>query len=347
MIPRGHKFAILAVSNLESSLPQGSKPLRVSSACFVSRIPPAELDAGWTKWVGSLFADSFRSATFFIACHAPSKNPGIVDAQSRRLERLMRLIWLGAMLAGGVPTQEGTRWASGEYPSSGDPNVRGLSTGPECWSSSILPHYRRAVDVRCLKRGVSIANGLAKLAGKRACFRIQKGLRMLIRGMHEEFIDDRVHAYVRALDGVLKLPKGDSQGAFASRASNAFLTSDAGNEPTLKEAYKLRNAVEHLKPIEVEIDGPRTKQAKLRRATLRAIQIETLAFSAYRQLAESANLRSRLKDDAHIDAFWAQDAVTIARAWPEKIPLRDCKNRKPTVRAVLRRRTAQMRSRRS
>jgi len=323
---RGEKFAILAVSDLDLAESMEGRSVRLSSRCYFSSTAPAAFDSIWTKWLGTLAADRFKEANGFLICHAPSVTPGVVDAQSRALANMASLLWIGILLTEGVPYQEGTYLVSGEYPQIGHPNLRTLYN-PEQWYTSFNNWSCPVVGEANLREGLRISRGLARMGSKRACFRIKKGLRYLMRGMQEVYPDDRIHAHMRALDAVMMVPAGESRKHFADRAGVAFLVPDVNDHAALVEAYRVRNAVEHVKPIDSEITGPRSEAARLRRATLRAMQVERLACAAYRQLATTPALRLELRSDSAIEAFWNQQPQVVRAAWPEKLALKSIKNR--------------------
>ena len=72
--------------------------------------------------------------------------------------------------------------------------------------------------------------------------RFKRGLSVLLDGLRQEFGQERLHQYVRALEA-LTLPHRSQQ--FVRRCKTFSADGEAA-EKLLAEVYRMRNAVEHM-----------------------------------------------------------------------------------------------------
>jgi hypothetical protein len=81
-------------------------------------------------------------------------------------------------------------------------------------------------------------------AGRPDFRRLRAGLNAVITGVEEPMANERLHQFVRALDGLMMIPWGGGKGVFAQRGATFVCGTDLPN--VLEELYKLRNAQEHM-----------------------------------------------------------------------------------------------------
>jgi len=143
--------------------------------------------------------------------------------------------------------------------------------------------------------------------------RLRRGVNGLIRGWKAHSGLDRLHVFVRALDGLMKLEQGAGERQFADRL--ATFATGARLHDTALEIYRLRSFEEHLS------DWP-SKLAYIKEAdrpmfvSQRSFQAEVLAGAAYFTLLADPVLRGEFRN-SNVDAFWQRGGA----AWTVKLDL--------------------------
>ena len=119
----------------------------------------------------------------------------------------------------------------------------------------------------------------------------------------------RLHAFVRALDGPMKLEQGAGERQFADRLGT-FASSSCLHETAL-EMFRLRSFDEHLSDWPSKL-GYVKEAERPRFVAHRAVQAEALAGAAYGNLLANASLLNRFCD-SNLETFWnqARDLWTV------------------------------------
>jgi hypothetical protein len=130
--------------------------------------------------------------------------------------------------------------------------------------------------------------------------------------------EERLHLFVRALDGLMAIPRGPGQTVFATRGLTFV---DAANvDPLLTQMYVLRNTQEHLNDFRPVVAAPNDDEFR-RIVSARAYQAEQAALAVYRRIADAPAVRAHFFSDPSTDAFWALDATTRAGIWGARVDL--------------------------
>jgi hypothetical protein len=142
--------------------------------------------------------------------------------------------------------------------------------------------------------------------------------------MHVNDMPQRLHELVRAIEGVVPIPRerqGRSQRDwFADKV--ALLWAGAPNREHLLALYDARGATEHLAlPIrDLQRKNPAltTAEAEVEFAAL-VFLAEGLARHALIQVLESDTLRTTFDTEEDIYRFWAQEDAVIRDAWGDPL----------------------------
>jgi hypothetical protein len=132
--------------------------------------------------------------------------------------------------------------------------------------------------------------------------RFKRGLVVLLDGLHQEFGQERLHQYVRALKALILPDLGRTTTQFVERCQ----TFGVGNSVAalLREAFAMRSAVEHVHAWDHALmahAAPDRESLAMRRTR----QMEGLACAAYRRILSETDVRDHFRSDESIAAFWA------------------------------------------
>ena len=149
--------------------------------------------------------------------------------------------------------------------------------------------------------------------------RLWRGYRSLALGLESAYAEDRLHGFVRALDGVVKTEQRKGRKQFVRRCQ-LFTGKTYSNERLLNELYQLRNAIEHLRGFESEMgEYPQTDRQELLRK--RAYQAELLSRFVFTHILKSEQRTELFADDDAVDRFWQETEDTNSAWWGETFDL--------------------------
>ena len=122
-----------------------------------------------------------------------------------------------------------------------------------------------------------LANALTFIHSAGSDFRrLRAGSRAVMAAIEDKHATERLHQYVRALDGLMKLPKGPGKDFFVQRGPTFVTAADLQN--LLGELYVLRNTQEHLNDFQTVIVSNSESEFD-QTLSLRAYQAEHAALS--------------------------------------------------------------------
>jgi hypothetical protein len=150
--------------------------------------------------------------------------------------------------------------------------------------------------------------------------RLRRGVNALLRGSRMDDGTERLHQFVRALEGLIKPDLGNTRRQFAHRIDQNFTVANAETRETLNEIFDLRSRIEHVHdPLDVLA---RERDARIATANRRTRQVEALARFALGRVLEDDHLFETFRTDAGVDAFWQLADAVRAAAWGQRIDLR-------------------------
>ena len=311
MIQNGDKFSILCVHNLRRDR-NLRDPIVLSATTTVLFSPPVELGDTWSRWLGSIKSEQLADSNFFIVARKHSDRPGIVDGEIEELSGEVKYVWHGILLHG-VAYQDHVHVLAGGFPEI-QPEVR-QSTGENPYYRSLGTIHR--IDRDIILRGYEASRGLLGLFQPNRYSRIKRGVRALFAAIQGQSADDRIHQYVRAIEGVLKPGIGNTRRQFRHRCSATFTVNNKANREILENMYDLRSAVEHLHMVDTALE--RLPEQEREDTSYRRIrQAEALGLRIYRALAISESRSEKFIDDGSIEAFWSQQDHELRNAWDDE-----------------------------
>ena len=302
------KFGMLAFDNcaevqLNATLDLGDG-ITAHPAC------PIDLPEHWRTWLGTRQTGYLVDANLAVCVQIDSATPTVLDGETNQLEKKLSALRLGLFLHG-IPDYRNDFIVLGGVDADGSASVRRVSRPQLAYRHRCGRRPQITADTLMIAK--ECANGILGLCEHPSNFRrLRAGFHACTRGMEERSLDDRLHQYVRALDGLTMLRPGKGKAEF-SRQAQLFAAGNTIAE-VLDQWYQLRSTHEHL-------NDPRSVFAAAcegeveRQGSLRAYQAEQAALMVYQRLLSSPAILARFRTDDNIAAFWDLTEVERQTAW--------------------------------
>jgi hypothetical protein len=296
VVPTRHKYALLTLPvPIDGSLPGA---VEVAPGLLATREGRFELPGHWAGWIGSLGADELREAPLCLWAIAPTQAAGILDAENELLKLRVWSFFQGLLLAtprlgaGGRPNL--LTGGRGE----GDPDIRQRVTPDQpLYNDGVVPHRVGEGEVR---QAAEVAERLLALPGPPEYRRLRSILHGFYAGICGQDSADRIHAFVRCVEGCILPARGRTERQFAGR-TELFL--GPRHHGWAQAVYRIRSAVEHLNDRFDVTGAPTEREARL--AILRhAHECQELARDCLFRILTRPGLLTHFRDDAVLGQFW-------------------------------------------
>ena len=238
MFPVNNKFALIALPGVPNVSGQVLFPLQFDGQLWALSFVPFDIDEGVRESLGTR-ANTFKDDNLFLLATAPSKTPHVLDEENRALERSVRFLYVALAIEGMRPSHAGLIIQGARLPAPRGFEVRAISDTSRIYSLEGVPAV--PFNESHLVCGAQIAANIGKLVDRERPSRLQKGLRPLLSGLEVDYGEERLHAFVRALEAVVKLPVGKGSLEFAMRCSTF-----AGRSETTRKILKKYTCYETL-----------------------------------------------------------------------------------------------------
>jgi len=297
LFPPDTKFAAIHLTHCSCT----GLPARLSldDKLFVTTSPVLELTEMDRSRIGRDYAEAFDKSNMVIVAARPSSTPGILDQESLDLEAVAYMLLYSIFMIGFPNFWPGVL-TLGSRSGSGAAWANRIALINDLYRHGDAIPYR--ITVETLRQAHQTVPGLESVFRKGEDFvRVRRGMNAMIDGWKQRSVLGRLHASVQALDGLMKLEKGEGESQFAARV--ALIAQGTRLHETAIEIYRLRSFQEHLSdwPPELAYVKPNDRP---RFVSHRSFQAEILAGAAYRAVLLDPMLRHNFRDSS-LDAFWA------------------------------------------
>jgi len=258
--------------------------------------------------IGVDYAQAFRESNLVLMASMPSIVPGVLDGESLELERRTFMLFYGILMQG-VPNY----WP-------GILVIGGKAGEGQAWARRIVCPVERfhrhghvapfLVSLDSLRIAEAVVPGIKDVFSVVDYKRLRRGVNSLIAGWKAGSVLDRLHAFVRAFDGMMKLEQGAGEKQFAERIQ--AVATGHRLDAIAREIYRLRSYNEHLSDWPAKLSYVREPD-RPEFVSRRAFQAEVLAGATYRTLLSEPGLRDQFTD-AQVEGFWSGP-----HAWPSMI----------------------------
>jgi hypothetical protein len=305
-IGENEKFGIVVVSDaFVENLP---KEVELSEDTWVTCSIPFEVDDNWRDWIGSIQSKRIEKSNLFIISKAPSNTPKVLDGENQRLQDKAYKVYFGLLLTDYFHTYDrpiqltGSKWDIGI-------DVRSIGVMDSPYSVPGTPINR--IDQMRLERSKQLADAIDSLPSKGRFSRFKKVIRSFYSGITSNLVEDRIHQFVRSIEGFINPNIGKTERQFKSRTE---LFVGPKHHQLMEELYRIRSAVEHLHDPLEGITGSDFKD-KLIYLFKKAYEIEAVSRYCISRLLFNKKIWPFFEDDESLSNFWKKDINSRKSIW--------------------------------
>lgn len=291
-LPLNSKFAIIALEDVWHRVDTVRTPVG-----FFTRIPLVDPSDLWKEWMGSLWCDAFRRAEqhgLYLVVARASTSPDVQSVEEKDIERQCGLLRYGLAIAtayckcGPGIVVRGTHGRFGRV-------VNSIGRLPS------LPSFPGSKSIQLteldMQRAGMFAQALTEIP---ADGRLWRSVGCFMRGMEETRAPQRLHEFVRCVDGIIMPRIGSSKADFVSAVDSVTV---GASHDVLNEIYILRSAEEHLHDPLNQIPGS-TQEDRMRILFERTGQAEAIARYMLSGVLESPGLRKIHELESTAESYW-------------------------------------------
>jgi hypothetical protein len=279
-------------------------PIHVATDIYASTEPPFFIDEWWQKQLGELQVKQIHGCSMFLLALTED------SAYETFLRSHLQSHYLSLLL-------QGVGYSAGGIILAGQNSAQGLRVSSIGKHETYVEPYKvisHAVTAAHLAITPQLAKGLDCIFGDTHKFlRFRKGFNAFLDGIRQNQLHTRLHNFIRAIEAIIKPRQAEGTRKFTYRCQ--FFAGRKPNDVSLlNELYELRNAAEHLNPMNDKLLAyPRHDRDNIK--GLRTLQAELLASFVYRKVLTSNHLLPHFVSDETIDAFWANDTAQLIADW--------------------------------
>ncbi|MCF1473141.1 hypothetical protein FS763_14455 [Agrobacterium vitis] len=300
----GEKFALLGLNiDMVESLPALKLPQGYS--ILQNRFV---LPEHWKEWLGSTRVEEVEECSVYLVVTMQAKQPDVIDDDNLKLKKLINHWYFGLLLTDKFVNISNPFIAIGVR-QRGEIDV--LEFQPfEAAGSGIVEHYP-AVSGGHLERAINIAKTLESLAstGGVSNWRLLRCLAIYRDARIKTDLLDRLHQFVRCIDGLIVSEPGRGKQQFKGR-TELFIGSI--HQAFMGELFDLRSHIEHLhENLHLEIFD---RDVRIEIARKEAVS-EFIARTCLLQILESPDLCLHFGNVEALRAFWQIEQSERREIW--------------------------------
>jgi len=304
-IEEGKKFALIGLQvATDNSVSDG--PIAEGLEAYTSL--KLDMPGHWREWLGTMRVEDIEASTLILVSRQKSKTPEILDAENQALGRKVGR-WLTALqLACPLHSHEDPIKASGCLVG-GNLDVREVGTLNRFHDSLI--DLRAEVSVEHLVDAASIVRVFERLMKNPSphLWRLMRCLDIFQQARTLSDPMDRIHQFVRCIEGLLATTAGNSRRLFKSRTE---LFVGPGHHEEMGAIFDIRSAVEHLHEDESLAEFDRAKRLEISKMEA---MISELARYVLHRIFSVPELALRLGSKKRLNDFWALDEIKRKAIW--------------------------------
>lgn len=308
-IADGEKFALIGLDvHVEASLRDDELDGGLGFLTGLNFVLPEE----WRGWLGSFRTEAMEQSSLYLLAKTASQTPSIVDAETQMLERRVSDWFAGLMLTTRFWQDADAFLVSGSR-IDGRVDVRGFR--------GLKPPQRAIVDVE----GPITASQLVVAASVGATFssfsgpwrpehwRLLRCVNIYQQARHDRDLLNRIHQFVRCLEGLIAAKKGKTMAQFKYRTE---LFVGPKHHGIMGELYDVRSDLEHLHENKYLEAFDRSTRVRL--AEIEAIA-EWVARSCLMRILQKPSLLEHFGSVGSIELFWSMPPHFQRQIWGDWI----------------------------
>jgi hypothetical protein len=307
-VSEDEKFALLG-PNIEVAERLNSPSLPPGFSVFQDNFV---LPDHWKEWLGSQRVEAVESCSTFLAVKMQASYPGVSDGDDQKLRVAVGHWYFGILLTGRFLNLDDPFFIAGSR-YKGDVDVRQFEvlhpTG-----RGIIEHYP-VLETEHIERAASIARTLESLsaAGGASNWRLFRCLAIYRDGRSKNDVLDRLHQFVRCIEGLIASGQGEGEKKFKSRTE---LFIGPKHHDFMGQLYQLRGHIEHLH--ENQHLETFDRDVRIEIATKEAVS-EHIARNCLLRILENSELQRHFGNVDTLRAFWQLEKDRQVAAWGRPI----------------------------
>ena len=312
--PDRHKYALVVVGNPGFD-PSNEGGVELPPNYVVSNHPLFEIPDSWSDTLGDIQLSRIRSSRLFIAAVQPSEHPKVLDDESELLRSAAHRLYFSALILVGAVHHGPGFWCTGGVEND-RVDIRQSGTYPPVNRTIGAP--LGVLTIGQARRAAHMSKVIARI-GRDELSRTWRVTHALYQGLRESQLGERLHQFVRCIEGFIKPEAGKTRRQFKLRTR---LFVGHGHGELVGILFDIRSAVEHLHgPLgAVPFKKEKEKHEYLARYTWIA---ELIARHCLTRLMETPELFAHFQTDDALEHFWTDTSEAERRdLWGEPLDVK-------------------------
>ena len=313
-LPVGHKYALVALPiHVGDSVPNWAD---LSNEYHVTRGLGFGLPDHWREWIGSIAVSQLEEEEHScLWATSRAHEPGLLDELNERLKLRVQAWFRGLLLAApAFGTSGHLTMLTGAHTNEGvDVRERANLDRPIANNGVAAP----TIEVGHLRDAVTIGEQILSIHDSGKYRRLRYVVEGFYRGAKTVDVAERIHEFVRCVEGCILPPRGDTRAKFLNR-TELFL--GPRNHEWAGMVYDIRSAVEHLNDQLPVLTKPTEREAILT-VFRHAYEVQELARHCLHRIFTRTGLLDHFLDDGDLNRFWGLTMAERATLWGEPMDL--------------------------
>lgn len=317
---KNEKFALISLNrvNIHHALPDS---LNLSKGFFACRKLPGIPDKHWREWLGSIKFERLEKANLYLGCKAASATPEILDGENQQLQQKVYAFYRAVFLTDYIIIRECPLYLTGSMLESGL-DVRSVGDIQQPFSVPGTP-LSLEINEQKLEQAAQLASSITLIFEESGYSRFKRVIYAFETGVNAPYANERLHQFVRCVEGLIYPERGKSQKRFKSR-TELFIGSKL--QELMGELYDLRGSEEHMNEVQDILALPNIRE---KRVILfqRAFEAEGLARYCIAHFLSNKSLWPHFMDDQALSSFWKLNSKERQAIWGEPLDMEAISNR--------------------
>ena len=298
------KYAFISINGrgMESSLPD---ELQIESDLWICRKFPFVIPDHWKEWMGEFFYDDVMESNLFLVAKCAAVNLESLDAINKKLTDKVYSLYWGILFADAFRCKGTPYQITGERSENGI-SIRQIVPLPEIFFTNGIHVCELTHDSAI--NAQRLAAVFPELSNQSRYLRFFRVLNSFYRALQSNEVHDRLHQFVRCIEGFMLPEIGATRRQFVSRSS---LFISPFNSDLIGEIYDIRCDVEHMhspiKSIRAANKGEILEN--------RTIISEHIARYCVQRFLLNRALWVHFEEDERIRSFWSLPADDQRSIW--------------------------------
>jgi len=317
-IPENYKYDLIAIptSTVSFNIPDF---INLQNGYWAIKHFPIKMLEHWKEWLGTIRIEKFEKSRLFIVVIRKSNATEFLDKENYKLCQDIHRLYFGLLISSPSIGYDGCIRITGST-KEGETNVRQYNIYNKTFKIIGDP-YKKINEYHILEAKI-IANRLASIENENNYKRIWRIIRAFNAGLESEDPADRIHQFVRCVEGFILPEIGKTRKNYINR-TKLFIGNNWENLMGL--LFDIRSSFEHLHDPMNPIDESkeRDRQFVLHNG---AFVSEYIARYCIKRLFLRKQLWQHFESDKAIKDFWKFSLKDKKKHWGIQLDLQSIEN---------------------